>query len=208
MMKRRNILTLIKLSPLALVSATSSSSNPLVEILITRWKKSKEYSLAVFNAMPEEFIEFSPSKEQMTFAQHFIYLGFFNNMFMCIMIDQIGLTDTKSLFSEKCLLERPDELALFEHAQLNQRPVSANKQLVSEYITKTHDFVTSTLAIINDEALSKGKQKPKHEAFEGHSNLDFILRGENHTAHHRAQAVTYLRMKGITPPSYRDYNIL
>lgn len=54
--------------------------------------------------------------------------------------------------------------------------------------------------------LTKGENKVKPEFLSGHTNLDLILRGESHTAHHRAQAIGYLRMKSIRPPGYTVNN--
>ena len=73
---------------------------------------------------------------------------------------------------------------------------------------RTFNYALSILDIIEDDFLSKGAEKPKPKFFAGHTNLDFILRGENHTVHHRAQAISYLRMNGIKPPNYAEYNVL
>lgn len=64
----------------------------------------------------------------------------------------------------------------------------------------------SSLDKVSDEILTKGENKVKPEFLSGHTNLDLILRGESHTAHHRAQAIVYLRMNGIRPPKYTPYN--
>lgn len=77
-----------------------------------------------------------------------------------------------------------------------------------DYISDSFDFVINTFLQINDEILSQGKDKHKLSFLEGHSNLDLILRGESHTAHHRAQAIVCLRMKEAVPPSFTEYNIL
>ena len=89
-MTRRLILSLIGISPLTMISSKIPTlNNPILDILIKRWKKSKEYTLAVFEAMPEDDIEFKPSDEQLSFAQHFMHLGLVNNFYMGILTDPI-----------------------------------------------------------------------------------------------------------------------
>lgn len=195
------------MSPLALVSAKYASEDKLVKLMIRRWEKSRAYCLAVFDAMPEEFIEFSPSEDQMTFTQHFVNLCFFNNMYLGFMIDSSEFTDIKVLFESKYLIQRPDDIGLFNSDNLKQETNAANKKRVAAYIDKTFDFSIATLNQINDEFLGKGLERPKPGFLKGHSNLDLILRGESHTAHHRGQAIVYLRIKGIKPPDYGGFNV-
>ena len=79
--------------------------------------------------------------------------------------------------------------------------------MVLNYLNETFDFVISNLETIYDADLIKGLDKQKPWYLEGHTNPDLILRGESHTAHHRAQAVAYLRMNGIRPPGYSKNNV-
>lgn len=202
-MNRRTTLNFIGLSPLAFLLPPSPPNSELINDLKNRWINSKDYTLAVFEAMPEAHIEFHPTETQMTFAQHFIHLGFFNNFFLGFMMDQSGFTAFEDVFKGDYLIKRPDEIDLFHQAYLTKRSNDTNKNMVKEYLTKTFDFAIETLTKIEDKTLSQGKDKPKPGFLEGHSNLDMILRGEMHTAHHRAQAVVYLRLKEVKPPGFR-----
>ncbi|MEX0273987.1 MAG: DinB family protein, partial [Flavobacteriaceae bacterium] len=108
-MKRRFLLSFMGLSPLALIaSKVPSTDNTFVDILIKRWKKSKDYTLAVFDAMPEDSLEYSPTGEQMSFAQHFMHLGFTNNMFIGIATDAKTYPDFNALMGADFFVERPD----------------------------------------------------------------------------------------------------
>ncbi len=207
-MHRRLVLSLIGLSPLALVATKVQESKSLMDILIRRWMKSKEYTLAVFEAMPADTIEFAPSAEQLSFVQHFMHLSLINNFYIGILMDQKTYKDFDALIKAEFLLKRPDPINLFQPDQLQKRDANSNKVMVSEYISDSFDYVISSLEKLNDSILSAGIQKEKPEFLSGHSNLDLILRGESHTAHHRAQAVAYLRMMGIRPPTYTPYNKL
>jgi len=206
-MKRRLILSLIGLSPLTLISSKILSNDPIVAILIRRWKKSKEYTLAVFEAMPENDIEYTPSEVQISFAQHFMHLGFVNVMYMGILLDPKTYPDFDALKDEEFMMSPPDPINLFQPDVLQKRDAKTNKALVTKYVADTFDFVISSLDKVSDEVLTKGENKEKPWFLERHTNLDLIIRGEQHTAHHRAQAIAYLRMKGVQPPGYSKHNI-
>ena len=207
-MNRRLLLGMVGLSPLALLSAKIPSlDNPLVANLIKRWKQSQTYTLAILDAMPLDLLEFRPSPEQLSFAQHFMHLGFTNNSFIGILVDTTTYPDFDSMIKASFLLERPDPINLFQPDALQKRTPEENKMLVVNYLNATFDFVVSSLETITDDDLSNGLEKEKPWYLAGHTNLDLILRGESHTAHHRAQAISYLRMNGIQPPGYSKLNV-
>ena len=207
-MKRRFVLGLIGLSPLALISSKVPHNNPILANLVKRWKNSKTYTLAVFEAMPEDSLEYSPTPEQLTFAQHFMHIGYTNNSFIGVLIDSKTYPDYDRLKDAKFFLKQPDPISLFFPDKLQRRDAKTNKALVKQYVTDTFDYVISSLEQINDAMLTDGEDKEKPWYLEGHTNLDLILRSESHTAHHRAQAIGYLRMNSIQPPGYSKNNTL
>lgn len=207
-MNRRLLLGMVGLSPLALLSAKIPSlDNPLVTNLVKRWKQSQTYTLAVLDAMPLDQLEFRPSPEQLSFAQHFLHLGFTNNSFIGILMDPKTYPDFDTMIKAAFLMERPDPINLFQPDALQKRNPEENKMLVVNYLNATFDFVVSSLETITDDDLTNGLEKEKPWYLAGHTNLDLILRGESHTAHHRAQAISYLRMNGIQPPGYSKLNV-
>lgn len=208
-MKRRLALNIVGLSPLGLFLPLRKSNTALVNIMRKRWEASKTYTIEVVKLMPAEYIEFSPSENQMTFAQHCIHLGFFNPLFFGFMMDEKGSVEWKDIFGADYIIKQPDEISLFENAYLKERPNEENKNIVIDYLVKTFDFAIQCFDKITDDDLSKGIEKPKPPGpLQGHTNLDFILRGEMHTAHHRAQAIGYMRLKDVQPPSFAEFNML
>lgn len=205
-MHRRLLVGLIGLSPLALIASKIPAQNTITEILIKRWKQSKTYTMAVLNAMPAADMEYASTKEQMTFAQHFMHLGLINNFYIGILRDSDTYPDFNALIQAPFLIERPDPINLFQPDVLEKRDPETNKTLVATYVASTFDYVLSSLEKVQDSILTQGIDKEKPEFLSGHTNLDLILRGESHTAHHRAQAIGYLRMKGIRPPGYTVNN--
>lgn len=187
---------------------TNTSGKQMVKLLIRRWKKSKEYTLAVFDAMPTDQLEYRPLANQMSFAQHFIHIGYINNSFIGVLIDAKTYPDFEALRGASFFIKRPDPVHLFEPDSLKKRTPAINQKLVRDYVVKTYDFVITSLENLNDQDLIIGEEKEKPWYLGGHTNLDLILRGESHTAHHRAQAILYLKMKGIIAPEYSKHNTL
>jgi uncharacterized damage-inducible protein DinB len=66
-------------------------------------------------------------------------------------------------------------------------PVQDGKAAVTGYVRKAYDTVASTLVAM-------------HTATPDHVKGFYAIL--EHTSHHRGQAVTFLRCKGITPPEY------
>lgn len=203
-MNRRTALNYIGVAPLPFFMPTHSQSlmEDLASSLIPRWEKSKTYTLDVFNAMPAEFLEYAPSEDQMSFAQHYIHLSFFNNFFLGFMMDEVGFSDFQKVFQQDYLLKRPDDINLFNNAALEKRTAEENKEMIAVYIANTFNFVMDAIKNIKEDFLGKGLEKPKPFFLANHTNLDMILRADVHTAHHRAQTIVYLRLKGVEPPSF------
>ncbi len=158
-MYRRRILSLIALSPLALISAKIPDPDPIIGILVKRWKKSKEYTMAVLDAMPEDRLEYRPSEEQLSFAQHFMHLGFTNNAFIGILLDSKSYPDFDALMEAHFFLERPDPINLFQPDHFKKRSSAQNKILVSNYVSDTFDYVISGLDKGSDMILPGEKIK-------------------------------------------------
>jgi hypothetical protein len=100
-MNHRHLLSLIGLSPLALISSKVPSTNAIIENLIKRCKNSKNYIVALLEAMPEGSFEYRPSEEQLSFAQHFLHIGFTNNSFIRILLNSITYPDFDAMMDSQ-----------------------------------------------------------------------------------------------------------
>ena len=74
--------------------------------------------MAVFEAKPEHNIEYVPSEDQMSFAQHFMHLGLINNFYIGILIDSKTSKDFDALIHAKFLVARPDQINLIKQDYL------------------------------------------------------------------------------------------
>ena len=128
-----------------------------------RLETTKDFTLQVINAMPDEDYDFKPSDEVRSFkaqAYHIIYsINYFNRVFK-------GQTQP-----------------MWQPGDEN----SKSKKELAEWASRQFDIINATiLAAESNEQLTAG-----------------IISYLDHNAHHRGQMITYLRMKGITPPTYR-----
>ena len=122
--------------------------------------------------------------------------------------DEKTYADFNALKDAPFFLDLPDPVSVFNAGSLQKRSLEENKALIVAYLNETYDFVLANLKGLKDDFLKEGREKVKPWYLEGHTHLDLILRAENHTVHHRAQAISYLRMKGIQPPGYSKHNTL
>jgi uncharacterized damage-inducible protein DinB len=142
------------------------------------WSQTKQFTLDVANAMPGQFYNFKPTPQEMTFGEQMLHIAR-GNMFVFYQ-----LTGAKSPFA----------------ADKNVSP--SDREAVTKLLQRSFDYVLSLLPQLTDQQLQK---KFPVSAFKGRSELsgrDMIMNMFVHTAHHRAQCEVYLRLKGITPPTY------
>ncbi len=138
------------------------------------WKRSQEYTLAIFNQMPEEHLNFKPMPEMFSFRMQFVHCMIYTTAQLA---SRVGVTDP------------------YETTQgWNQR----SKADVAGELTRFYAWVQQTVAGLKPEQLSK-MEDFVGEAITGRQ-LCYAL--ENHIIHHRGQGIVYLRLKGITPEGY------
>jgi uncharacterized damage-inducible protein DinB len=142
------------------------------------WQISKRFTLAVAQAMPAASYAFKATPEEMTFGEQMMHL-------------------TSSLFVMFYRISgiRPVYDAL---------PKSVTKDVVLDWIDKSFDYVVQVLPKLTDKQLTETAfpvnfdSRPSPDI----NGRDMMMNMFIHVAHHRAQCEVYLRLKGITPPSY------
>lgn len=138
------------------------------------WKRSRAYTLTIFNQMPEEHLNFHYTPEAMTFRAHFVH---------CITFTAAQLADR---FGVKNPFDNDTDFDKLSKAQ------------VAAEIGRFYDWVNEvvgnqTPAKLNEIRGFAGDKMP---------NWRFFYAMENHIIHHRAQALCYVRLKGINPEGY------
>ena len=142
------------------------------------WKISKQFTLDVANAMPAEYYDFTPSAGEMTFAEQMLHIAEAN------VYRFLQITGSKTPFE----LTDPKKLP-------------KDKASVMRMLAQSFDYVIGVLPQITEEQL----KRTFHTDWKGRPDPDgraMIVNMFVHVAHHRAQCEVYLRLKGITPPTY------
>ena len=158
-----------------------SWDNPFAERLrddfLVHWESTREYTLAVLDAMPDSGIRFRPTPEQRTFAEQLAHAAAAQNAYF-------------AMFGK-------DEIA-----RPGRPPEDPGRAEARTYLVESFAYVEDVLRALGADDFSRrsipfGRNRVPHTA------QDLFLRAYMHTAHHRGQAVVYLRLQGVTPPAWQ-----
>jgi uncharacterized damage-inducible protein DinB len=149
------------------------------ELLSKHWATSKTFTVAVAEAMPAESYSFRPNAEEMSFGQLIVHIATANNSAFA------------TVSGEKAPA-LPEKLAGW------RKDPAVDKAAALQFLNDSFDFCLRLMASLPEETLSatqgpEGRQTMGYERIWGYFT---------HTAHHRAQAEVYLRVKNIKPPAY------
>lgn len=161
-------------APLMAAGKPNTASDALSDFA-KRWAVAIDYTLKVFEAMPEEHLDYRPTPEVMSFGKHFTHIGWGNALY------------TKGLTGQD-IPKEPDELT---------------KENILAYFNQTTEaFITAMNAQTPATLFSRDHHFKEQNYWKDHSHMDMLWRGYMHTTHHRAQAIVYLRLKGVEPPGF------
>jgi uncharacterized damage-inducible protein DinB len=187
-MKRRHLLPVLAaapaaFSPSAAAQTTASFAIAWRDIYAKHWIDEKEYTLAVLEAMPPEGFDFKPNPVQRNFGDQLRHLAYANvvyfNQFKLVPISSPPLAANAKML---------DEIA-----------DPTDKEAVRKFVSASFDYVSSVLAKLTEAELTGTGYTIRGP----HSGTDVLLRAYTHTAHHRGQAIVYLRARNIAPPAWK-----
>lgn len=150
-------------------------------------RSAKAYTLEVAETMPEADYSFKPSDSVKTFGEQIAHIGMSTQLLHSVFIK-----------GEEMKMD-PAEGAKLE------KEMGQSKQACIDQINKAFDTAIVTLENMSDKELQEtfvfffAPDKPELTKESGYLFL------RDHVTHHRAQAITYLRIKGQVPPSYRPF---
>ena len=142
------------------------------------WQTSKEFTLAVADAMPATDYNFKPNEAEMSFGKVMAHIAMVNNR-------------TFATVSGLKAPETPEKIA----AAYKDPKGVFDKEGTVQFLRDSFDFCTKALAEITPE-----KVDALTTPLSGRERLWACF---THTAHHRGRAEVYLRIKNIKPPDYR-----
>ena len=152
---------------------------PSNEQIVKEWQMSKEFTLAVAEAMPADQYGFKVADGEMSFAALMIHIA----SSQAFRFAQVA--------GGQSPVEVPKELA-----------AGKAKDIAMDLLRKSFDYCISQLPKFTSAQLTKAYSVDWYEKPEA-TGREIVLAMFVHTAHHRAQAEVYERAKGITPPVYR-----
>lgn len=141
------------------------------------WQTSKDFTLAVADAMPAADYNFKPNPAEMSFGKVMVHIALANNRAFAT-VSGLKAPETP----EKIAAAYKDPAGIFD------------KESTMRFLRDSFDFCTQALAAITPEKL---------EAASGPmTGRERLWAYFTHTAHHRGQAEVYLRIRNIKPPDY------
>lgn len=164
-------------SPLVVAPALRAAAPVWDADFVQNWRTSKEFTLAVAEAMPEGKYAFRPNAEEMTFGALMVHIG----ASQAFRFAQI--------LGEKAPFVAPG-------------PSAEQKSGITTFLARSFDYCVG--AIPKFTAAQMDQQfKVDWYGRPMVSGRQLVLGMFTHTAHHRGQAEVYLRSCGIKPPDYR-----
>ncbi len=143
---------------------------------LVHWRTSRDFTLLVAEAMPEEHYAFKPSPAEMSFGELMVHIG------------------SSSLF----------RFAQIAGVDVPVPPPSLppTKPAILKYLRDTFDACEKLAGTMSEASLT-ASYKVNWEGMPTATGREILWAMFTHTAHHRGQAEVYMRVKGITPPIYR-----
>lgn len=140
---------------------------------LEKWEGSKNYLLAIAEAMPEESYNFKPTERQMSFKEQLLHIK--ENMTWL----------SNSYFTEN-------------EYKREKTDTSISKTETVNLLENAFDSVIEIIENTNDADLKKTV-----DFFAGpKSKLQILNLLQDHVTHHRGQLIVYLNLNNIKPPSF------
>jgi DinB superfamily len=161
-------------------SPTGPTESGCKAVFAKHWKVSKEFTLAVAEAMPAEDYGFKPNPEELSFGQLMIHIASQN--------------------SDSCASATRTKPPLSMPSADIMVPPETDKPTAIKLLTLSFDACAKELDAMPPEQWNKEVYKFQGQPVLASEALWYTF---THMAHHRGQAEVYLRMKNIKPPAWR-----
>lgn len=175
-MKRRHVLTAVAAAavPAAAADWSNAFAKTWRDTFLHHWADTKSYTLAMLDAMPADGFDSKPNPAQRGFGEQFVHIARANNAYV----------------------------TAFGIGKAPEAPKTNGKEEVRAFVVASFDWITDVLNKMTQEQLLKPDYKFSPR-LPPHSGTDLFMRAYMHTSHHRGQAVVYLRVKNIVPPTWK-----
>ncbi|MGA2589017.1 MAG: DinB family protein [Bryobacteraceae bacterium] len=164
------------------VALPAMAQTTVKDALVKHWKTSAEFTIAVARAMPAEGYNFRPVPQEMSFGQLMAHIGGIN-LFAC---------------ANGSGLARPALPPKIAEWSKDTEKVEVDKETALQFLSDSFDFCNRAVAAMTPTRMDTVVGPPARNL----TGFEWLWAYFTHTAHHRAQAEVYLRVKGIQPPDY------
>jgi uncharacterized damage-inducible protein DinB len=172
-MNRRKAITSVVVGAAAAATVgVAGAADKEIENLVDHWKKSKDLTLKVAEAMPAENYDYKPFADARAFGGELQHLGQAESYYLGM------LGKGKPPAAPKSDITKPTTV---------------------KYLTEVFDWAIGVVGQLSAADLTKSFNPGRGPSMTG---LDILYQAMIHTAHTRGYGEMYLRNKGITPPEY------
>ena len=151
------------------------AQDAFIEEFQQKWENAATYTLEVAEKMPEEFYDFKPTEDQMSFAEQVLHL-----------LRNMTWLSTGYLTEETYEVDWKGEYS---------------KAAILELINKTYAFAGKAAAGLSAKDLETEVEFFAGPM----SKRQILVLMNDHSTHHRGQLLVYLRLKDVQPPRYRGW---
>jgi len=172
------LLSIFAFSLLPQITA-NAQKDPFLKDYLERWETSRKYMLEVAEAMPETAYGFKPTPEEMTFAQQLMHIA--------VIIDWHAFSKVNG-----------------ENTDIRWNDFKAEGRTKKEMIGMLEKEFGRVSELLTSFDPARLDETGSYAAFT-RTRRQFMLLMADHVTHHRAQMLVYLRLKGIKPPNYIEF---
>ncbi len=152
--------------------SAQNSSDSLLTQLSRKWTNAKEYALKMAELMPEEYYDFKPVPEEMSFKQQLMHIA-----------DNIEWLSSTYLFVAKA----------------NKIDTSVkSKAAVIKILSDAYDMGATAHHNLSGKQLDEVVKFFAGPM----TRRQILILMHDHQTHHLGQLIVYVRLKGIKPPDY------
>ena len=170
--RRKAIGSVMMGAAVATTVRVARAADKQIEVFTEHWRKSKDLTLKVADAMPAQNYDYKPFADARSFGGELQHLGQAEGFYL----GQLGKGRGPQV-------PRGD----------------TGKDATVKYLSASFDWAIGVVGQLTAEDLTKSFPMGRGASMTG---LDLLYQAMIHTAHTRGYAEMYLRNKGVTPPNY------
>ncbi|MBZ5577708.1 MAG: DinB family protein [Acidobacteriia bacterium] len=172
-MNRRKAIGSVALGAAAAATVRiARAADPEIEVLVNHWRKSKDLTLKVAEAMPAENYDYKPFADARVFGGELQHLGQAEGFYLGMLGKGRGPAAPRG---------------------------DTSKATTVKYLTDSFDWAIGVVGQLTAADLTKAFSPGRGPSMTG---LEVLYQAMIHTAHTRGYGEMYLRNKGVTPPTY------